>query len=47
MILELGPSYVKRHAFIYNRIRAYNKSLGNRDVMCKIRTVAIYKSTFS
>ena len=47
MILELGQLYVKRHAFLYNRIRAYNKSLGNRDVICKIRTVAVYKSTFS
>ena len=46
MILELGQPYVKRHAFLHNRIRAYNRSLGNRDVMCQIRTVAVYRSTF-
>lgn len=47
MILEFGQPYVKTHSSLYNRITAYNKKLGNRDVTCKIRNVAIYKSTCS
>ena len=47
MILELGQPYVKIHAFPRNRIKAYNKNLGNRNVICKIHTVAVYNSTFS